>query len=71
MNGVQDLVLQQLKDREMPMTIFLVNGFQYQGFIRDFDKFTISIEANGQSYLIFKKMVSTIQTDQPLELAAE
>lgn len=71
MNAVQDYFLNQLKKEEIAVTLFLVNGFQYQGFIRDFDKFTISIEANGKHFLIFKKMVSTIQTHQPVELKME
>jgi host factor-I protein len=63
--------LQHLKENEVPITMFLVNGFQYQGLIRDFDKFTVSVEADGQSYLIFKKMVSTIQTSAPLPIKLE
>lgn len=68
MNSVQDSFLNQLKSKEIPITLFLVNGFQYQGVIRDFDKYTVSIEANGNHYLIFKKMVSTIQTEESVLL---
>jgi host factor-I protein len=68
MNQLQDAFLGQLRDKKIPITLFLVNGFQYRGTILDFDKFTVSIEADGQSYLIFKKMISTVQSSRPLEL---
>lgn len=66
MDNIQENFLTQLVERNMPVTLFLVNGFQYRGVIRDFDKFTISIEAEGNQFLIFKKMVSTIQTQSPV-----
>jgi host factor-I protein len=68
MNNVQDLFLQEVMDKQLPVTLFLVNGFQYQGRIRKFDKFTVSIEVDGSEFLIFKKMVSTVQTAAPLQL---
>ncbi|MGA8942688.1 MAG: RNA chaperone Hfq [Thermoactinomyces sp.] len=64
MNKVQDQILSALKEKETMITLFLVNGFQYRGKIVDFDKFTLSVEANGEKYLISKKMVSTIQTPE-------
>jgi host factor-I protein len=68
MDSIQESFLTQLAEKKMPVTLFLVNGFQYRGVIRDFDKFTISIEADGNQFLIFKKMVSTIQTQTPIVL---
>ncbi|MFC7439943.1 RNA chaperone Hfq [Laceyella putida] len=68
MNNVQDLFLQELLDNQMAVTLFLINGFQYQGQIRRFDKFTVSIEVEGSQFLIFKKMISTVQTAEPLRL---
>ncbi|MBA4603220.1 RNA chaperone Hfq [Thermoactinomyces mirandus] len=66
MNKVQDQVLSALKEKETMITLFLVNGFQYRGKIVDFDKFTLSLEADGQLFVISKKMVSTIQTTEAL-----
>ncbi|WP_124728370.1 RNA chaperone Hfq [Staphylospora marina] len=68
MNELQDAFLGELRDNRIPITLYLVNGFQYRGTVRDFDKFTVSIEADGQSFLIFKKMISTVQASRPLSL---
>lgn len=69
MNEVQDAFLQECLDQQMAVTLFLINGFQYQGRIRRFDKFTVAIEVeDGGEFLIFKKMISTVQTTTPLSL---
>lgn len=66
MNKVQDQILSTLKEKGTGITLFLVNGFQYRGKIVDFDKFTLSVEADGEKFVISKKVVSTIQTSEIL-----
>lgn len=61
MNRVQDHVLKRLQENEDVTKVFLVNGYQYRGKVIDFDKFTISIEVDGEMFVISKKMVSTIE----------
>lgn len=65
MNRVQDHVLGRLQENEDIIKLFLVNGYQYQGKVIGFDKFTISIEVDGEMFVISKKMVSTIEMSEP------
>ncbi len=66
MNKMQNQILGTLKKNGTGITIFLVNGFQYRGKIVDFDKFTLSLAADGEEFVVSKKMVSTIQTTEKL-----
>ena len=44
----------------MPLTIFLVNGFQIKGLVRGFDNFTVIINSEDKQQLIYKSAISTI-----------
>lgn len=44
----------------MPVTVYLVNGFQLRGVVKGFDPFTILIEYERKTHLIYKHAVSTI-----------
>jgi host factor-I protein len=68
MNREQDQILSQLKEKGDTVKIYLVNGYQYQGKVNDFDKYTISIEVEGEMFVISKKMVSTIEMSKPPEM---
>ncbi|MBA4548239.1 RNA chaperone Hfq [Thermoactinomyces intermedius] len=68
MNREQDQILSQLKEKGDTVKIYLVNGYQYQGKVNDFDKYTISIEVEGEMFVISKKMVSTIEMPKPPEM---
>lgn len=42
------------------MTIYLVNGFQLRGIVKGFDSFTILLEYERKTHLIYKHAVSTV-----------
>lgn len=58
--NLQDSFLNQVRKEGIPVTIYLVNGFQLKGTIRGFDNFTIILDSNGKQQLIYKHAVSTI-----------
>lgn len=57
--NIQDAFLNQVRKENIPITIYLVNGFQLRGFIRGFDNFTIVIETEGRQQLVYKHAIST------------
>lgn len=65
LNGldIQSKYLDNAKRRQTPMTIYMMNGFQVKGKIKDFDRFTIIIECDGREKMLYKNAVSTIQPD--------
>lgn len=58
--NLQDSFLNQVRKESIPVTIYLINGFQLKGTIRGFDNFTIVLDSNGKQQLIYKHAVSTI-----------
>lgn len=58
--NLQDTFLNTARKERMPLTIFLVNGFQIKGLVRGFDNFTVVIDSEGKQQLIYKSAISTI-----------
>jgi host factor-I protein len=57
---LQDAYLAEVKRQAVPVTIYLVNGFQLRGIVKGFDPFTIVLEYEKRAHLIYKHAVSTI-----------
>jgi host factor-I protein len=57
---LQDTYLAEVKRQAIPVTVYLVNGFQLRGMVRGFDAFTIVLEYEHRYHLIYKHAVSTI-----------
>lgn len=53
------------------MTVYLVNGFQLRGLVKGFDPFTILIEYERKTHLIYKHAVSTISPQGPFATPAD
>ena len=58
--NLQDLFLNQARRRSMPLTVFLMNGFQMRGTVVGFDSFTVVLESEGKQQLIYKHAISTV-----------
>ena len=57
---LQDGYLAEIKRQGVPVTIYLVNGFQLRGVVKGFDSFTILLEYERKTHLIYKHAVSTV-----------
>lgn len=57
---LQDTYLSEIKRQAVPVTIYLVNGFQLRGVVKGFDNFTILLEYERKTHLIYKHAVSTV-----------
>jgi len=58
--NLQDNVLNLLRKKKITVKIYLVNGYQLNGFVIGFDNFTIILKKEGQEQLVYKHAVSTI-----------
>lgn len=52
----------------MPVTIYLMNGFQLKGLVRGFDNYTIILDSDGKQQLVYKHAVSTIAPFRAINL---
>jgi len=57
--NIQDNFLNQIRKENIPVIVYLVNGFQIRGMVRAFDNYTVVIESEGKMQLIYKHAVST------------
>ncbi len=57
---LQDVFLNAARKDKIPLTVFLVNGFQIRGTVSGFDSFTVVILSEGRQQLIYKHAISTI-----------
>ncbi len=66
--NLQDLFLLRVKRDRVPLTLFLMNGFQMRGVLTGFDSFVIIVESEGRQHVIYKHAISTIVPLRPVDL---
>lgn len=64
--NLQDGFLNQVRKDNVPVTIYLVNGFQLKGIVRGFDNFTVVLENEGKQLLVYKHAISTVTPMRPI-----
>lgn len=69
--NLQDLFLLRTKRDKVPLTLFLMNGFQMRGVITGFDSFAVVLESDGKQQLIYKHAISTIVPSRAVDLREE
>ena len=57
-----------LRNENIFVTFYLVNGFQLRGYVKGFDTYTIVVENEGRQNLVYKNAVSTITPTKPVKL---
>lgn len=68
--NIQDNFLNQLRKENIPVTVYLTNGFQIRGQIRAFDNFTIVIDSEGRQQMVYKHAISTFTPQRAVSLQA-
>ena len=66
-SALQDQFLNALRVQRVPVTLFLVNGFQQRCVVSSFDGFTLLLLSEGKQYLIYKHAISTIVPQTKVE----
>ncbi len=69
--NLQDLFLLRARRDRVPVTMFLMNGFQMRGTITGFDAFVVILDSEGRQQVIYKHAISTIAPTRPVSLAGE
>lgn len=69
--NLQENFLCQVRRDRMPVTMFLVNGFQLRGIVTGFDPFVVVLESEGKQQVIYKHAISTVVPARPVELREE
>ncbi len=65
--NLQDNLLNLVRTKEIPVTIYLINGFQLNGKVKGFDNFTIIIHSESKDQMVYKHAISTIKPHENVE----
>ena len=68
--NLQDAILGEVRRENIPVTLFLMNGFQLRGTITGFDSFVVVLVTDGKQQMIYKHAISTLAPIRPLKAAA-
>jgi len=68
--NLQDTILNEVRKERVPVTMFLMNGFQLRGIIVGFDSFVVVLVTDGKQQMIYKHAISTLAPIRPLKAAA-
>ena len=66
--NLQDIFLLRVRRDKLPVTMFLMNGFQLRGVITGYDAFVVILDSDGRQQVIYKHAISTIAPVRPVEL---
>ena len=69
--NLQDVFLLRVRRDKIPVTVFLMNGFQMRGTITGYDAFVVILDSEGRQQVIYKHAISTIAPLHNVELSAE
>ena len=67
-NNLQEAILREVRRDKIPVTLFLMNGFQLHGIVKGFDGFTVVLDSDGKQQLIYKHAISTIVPARSISL---
>ena len=68
--NLQDAILKEVRRDKVPVTLFLMNGFQLRGIITGFDSFVVVLLSDGKQQMIYKHAISTLAPIRPLKAAS-
>ena len=67
---LQEAILNEVRRDHVPVTLFLMNGFQLRGVITGCDSFVVVLLSDGKQQMIYKHAISTLAPIKPLKAAA-
>ena len=60
--NVQDVFLNYARRDHLSVVVHLLDGRQFDGRIKNFDRFAVIVEVDGADRLVFKHAIATIGT---------
>ena len=67
--NLQDAILKEVRRDKVPVTLFLMNGFQLRGIVTGFDSYVVVLVSDGKQQMTFKHAISTLAPIRPLKAA--
>ena len=67
--NLQEAILKEVRRDKIPVTLFLMNGFQLRGTITGYDSFVVVLVSDGKQQMIYKHAISTLAPMKPIGAA--
>ncbi len=67
---LEEAILQEVCRDKVPVTLFLMNGFQLRGTLTGFDGCSVVLVSDGKQQMIYKHAISTLAPIRPVKAAA-
>ncbi len=67
--NLQEAILKEVCREKVPVTLFLMNGFQLRGTITGYDSFVVVLVTDGKQQMIYKHAISTLAPMKPVKAA--
>ena len=65
--NLQEAILKEVRKDKVPVTLFLMNGFQLRGIITGYDSFVVVLVSDGKQQMIYKHAISTLAPMKPIK----
>ena len=67
--NLQEAILNECCREKVPVTLFLMNGFQLRGIITGYDSAAVVLVTDGRQQMVYKHAISTLAPIKPLKAA--
>lgn len=64
--NIQDVFLNFARREKLTVTIRMMDGHEVEGRIKNFDRFALVLDCNGNDEMIFKHAIAGIRTPKPV-----
>jgi host factor-I protein len=64
--NIQDMFLNLARREKFSLQIRLMDGSDFEGRVKNFDKFALIIEHSGADHLVFKHAIASIRSPKAL-----
>ena len=64
--NIQDVFLNYARREKLQVQVRLMDGSDFEGRVKNFDRFAVIIEHAGSDHMVFKHAIASIRTSRPI-----
>jgi host factor-I protein len=64
--NIQDVFLNYVRREKLPVLIRLMDGTDFEGRVKNFDRFAVVVERDGADHMVFKHAIATIRSPRTM-----
>ena len=64
--NIQDVFLNYARREKLPVQIRLMDGSDFEGRVKNFDRFAVIVEYAGADHMVFKHAIATIRSPRTM-----